>query len=39
MWLLNRQLNRQLESESATGAKISYVRVGLGWVGLALGKA
>ena len=25
---LNRQLNRQLESESATGAKIGYVSVG-----------
>ena len=30
---LNRQLNWQLESESATGAKICYVRVG-GRVGL-----
>ena len=25
---LNRQLNRQLESESATGAKLGYVRLG-----------
>ena len=28
LWFLNRQLNRKLESESATGAKIGYVRVG-----------
>ena len=28
LWFLNRQLNRQLESESATGAKIGYVWVG-----------
>ena len=27
LWFLNRQLNRQLESELATGAKISYVRI------------
>ena len=30
LWFLNRQLNRQLESESATGAKIGYVRI---WTG------
>ena len=28
VYFLNRQLNWQLESESATGAKIGYVRVG-----------
>ena len=39
LWFLNRQLNRQLESESVTRAKIGNVSVGWGWVWLAWGKA
>ena len=37
LWFLNRQLNRQLESESATGGKIGYVRIWTGeqgWLGV-----
>ena len=39
LWFLNRQLNRQLESESATGAKIGYVRIWTGLARLAWGEA